>query len=190
VSRLVDGLVVSGHLGGYVPGGDPATQYPELWRWLTGWANVSSVLDVGCGDGQALKVFRMLGCEVQGIDGLPQDDPDIIEHDFTRGPYTPSRRFDLVWSCEFVEHVDERYSPNFLETFKAGRLVLMTHAFPGQGGHHHVNCQPADYWIRKLASIGYSFDETLTAATRNLARANAHPANHYARSGLAFRKAR
>jgi SAM-dependent methyltransferase len=182
-------IVVSGHLGGYIAGGDPATQYPELWRWLAQWLPANSVLDVGCGDGQALGVFKALGCDVLGVDGIPQDSPYIVEHDFTLGPFRPGRRFDLVWSCEFVEHVEERYVPNFLETFQSGRYVFMTHAEPGQPGHHHVNCQPREYWVKKLAAIGYEYVPLLTSAARRLAQANPDPWNHFARSGLAFKRA-
>jgi hypothetical protein len=51
------------HLGGYVEGGDPATYYPDLWKWFVETLMVRSVIDVGCGDGVALKYFRdTLGC--------------------------------------------------------------------------------------------------------------------------------
>lgn len=99
---------MSQHLGGYVVGGDEATWFPELWAWLVESMDVSSVLDVGCGDGQAVHEFARLGCTVQGIDGVPQDDPLIVEHDFTQGPYLPDRVFDMIWCCEFVEHIEER----------------------------------------------------------------------------------
>jgi SAM-dependent methyltransferase len=184
----VNEYVTDGHLGGYVKGGDEATSYPDLWRWLVEALEISSVLDVGCGEGQALQFFRNLGCTVQGIDGIPQPDPDIVQHDFTVGPRHLDRHFDLVWSCEFVEHVEERYMPNFLAAFKAGALVLMTHADPGQNGYHHVNCRPADYWIGAMAAAGLQLDVDLTAQTRALARFNTSPWNHYARSGLAFLK--
>lgn len=95
-------------------------------------------------------------------------------------------RYDLVWSCEFVEHVEARYLPNFLATFRLGDLVLLTHAEPGQEGHHHVNCQPAGYWRGAMAAIGYREDSGLTRVTRALAGANPSAWNHYARSGLAF----
>lgn len=177
------------HLGGYVVGGDEATTFPHLWTWLVRDLGVSSVLDVGCGDGVALSYFRALGAHALGIDGVPQDDPHIACHDFTVGPYAGEiDDFDLVWSCEFVEHVEERYAPNFLEAFRRGRLVLMTHADVGQGGYHHVNCRPAAYWIGAMAAIGYALDEETTGNARRVAGLNPSPWNHFARSGLAFRR--
>jgi len=176
------------HLGGYVPGGDPATQYPDLWAWMVDHWKIRSVLDVGCGDGQAVKCFRGLGCVVLGIDGVQQDDPNILTHDYTVGPCGAIQEFDLAWSCEFVEHVEERYVPNFLATFARARYVLMTHGEPGQPGWHHVNNQPSDYWKGALAAVGYQYDEVLTFQARRLAGLNLDPYNHFRRCGLAFRR--
>ena len=190
-----------GHLGGYIRGrqsavptvyafehGDPATWTPDLWRWARETLGVASVLDVGCGEGHAARFFRDLGCRVVGVDGSVQARRDSVIpeqhvlHDYTSGAYFPGDDFDLIWSCEFVEHVEKRYLANFLATFACGhRYLMMTFADPGQPGHHHVNCQPAQYWIEKLETIGFRFDETRTTDSRELA-----PAGHYRRSGLFF----
>ena len=190
---------IAPHLGGYIPGGDPATYYPDLWRWLVEDYGVGSMIDVGCGEGHAINFFEDLGCRVLGIDGVSQPLPreKFWQNDYTRYPFPEPigatffpevDPFDLVWSCEFVEHVEERYVPNFLETFKLAPIVLMTHAESGQQGHHHVNCRTADYWKGVLAAIGFQFDEQLTVVTRELASINDSPYNHYRRSGLAFRR--
>lgn len=179
-------MVEAGHLGGYVAGGDPATFYPELWTWLVQGYGVKTVLDVGCGDGQAVSFFESLGAHAIGVDGVQTHDW-VWQHDFTTGPIV-TQPFDLVWCCEFVEHVEEQYVPNFLATFKVAPLVLMTHAEPGQGGYHHVNCQMPSYWIGAMAAIGFKLDGELTHHTRQLAAWNENPWNHYRRSGLAFRK--
>lgn len=171
------------HLGGYHEGGDPLSWYPDLWRHLVQVEGVRSVLDVGCGEGQALGFFRKLGCRVVGVDGIPQGDPDIHEHDYTLGPADHLGDFDLCWSCEFVEHVEERFMGNYLATFRCARLVLMSHAVPGQGGYHHVNCRTDEYWLGVMAAIGFDHDHELTLLTRRLASNG-----YYAWSGLAFQK--
>lgn len=187
-TEIQHGMVVDGHLGGYVPGGDPATFYPDLWEWLVnGPEQVRSVLDVGAGDGVALDYFLSLGCDVTGIDGIAQEHDLIVEHDYTTGPLVPGD-VDLVWSCEFVEHVEEQHVDNFLATFACGRLVLMTHAGIGQAGWHHVNCQRPQYWTEKLAGIGYEVDAELTVKCRDLAAMNREPYNHFVRSGKAYRR--
>lgn len=178
------------HLGGYIPGGDDASYYPDLWRWLVTDYGAGLVLDVGCGEGHALDVFRDAGAEALGIDGVEQERKDILRHDYSEGflDYDELGRWDLVWSCEFVEHVEERYVPNFLATFCCADTVLMTHAMPGQPGWHHVNCKAPEYWIGMLAGVGFRYDEKLTAQTRSLAALNQNPNNYYVRSGLAFRR--
>lgn len=183
------------HLGGYIVGGDEATYYPELWGWLVRAKGVESVIDVGCGEGHACAFFAELGVEATGVDGVPQEwahGAHFVQHDYTKGKLglsTMGYTADLCWSCEFVEHVEERYVKNFLETFATARLVLMTHAEPDQAGHHHVNCQPASYWRGVMAAAGYSLDEPLTSEARALAGWNLSPYNHFARSGLAFVRA-
>lgn len=173
------------HLGGYIPGGDPATHFPDLYRWLVD-TGVRSVIDVGCGEGRTIDYFHQLGCRVLGIDGVEQKHSNITKHDYTQGPLAIRDSFDLAWSCEFVEHVSEQHMANFLQTFQCANAVLMTHAEPGQPGHHHVNCQPALYWIGAMAAAGFRFDQDFTDRARERAALNTFPINHFARSGLAF----
>ena len=187
-------FVTDGHLGGYVEGGDPNTTYPILWDWLVE-QNVRSVVDVGCGDGRgAAAWFASHGIEAVGVDGLATDtfEPNLIlvRHDYTEGPFFLDEPVDLAWSAEFVEHVDERYVGNFLDTFVGARLILMTHALPGQAGYHHVNCQPPEYWIERVERIGYTLDLVLTDVCRQLAASEdiESDANYFAKTGMAFRK--
>lgn len=179
-------FVEQGHLGGYVKGGDEATFYPHLWNWLVEGFGIKSVLDIGAGEGHALRHFKELGCRVLGIEGVPQQEWEIMVHDYTEGPVALTRDWDLGWCCEFVEHVEEQYISNFLETFKSCNYVLMTHAEPGQAGYHHVNCQPSSYWRGAMASIGFEFDQSLTTMAKSHAALNTNPWNHFVRSGLAF----
>lgn len=179
-----------GHLGGYVEGGDEATFFPDLWRWAVETLDIGCVLDIGCGPGHALEVFRELGCEVTGIEGVPQDDPDIITHDYTTGPTPIAGGTDLVWCCEFLEHLEERYLPNVIPDLQAGRYVMVTHAFPGQAGHHHVNCRTPDYWLGFFAAIGFHHRDDLTKVARLQAAINPSPWNHFVRSGLVLEKVR
>ena len=190
-----------GHLGGYLRSsngknssslwrepGDPATWTPHLWLWAYERLGVRSLLDIGCGEGHSTKFFRDLGCDVLGIDGSLQAKRDSVItdfhviHDFVHGPFLIEKKFDLVWCCEFVEHVEERFSENFLGTFLASRKYLMlTFASPGQQGWHHVNCQPGSYWVKKLEAIGFLLEPLLTYESRNVAEPG-----HYRERGLLF----
>jgi SAM-dependent methyltransferase len=207
---MADGdFVTQNHLGGYVEGGDPASWYPDMWEWAIEVLHVGTMIDVGCGDGAALRWFRDKGAVVIGIDGVEQNDIAIFKHDYSTGPFSflggglppptlpdldgvpdidfwDDVQWDLAWSCEFVEHVDERYVPNFLETFKSARWLMMTHALPGQPGWHHVNCRDDAYWKDMLDVAGFDFDEMLTEHARSHAEMNTHPDNYFAKTGLVF----
>lgn len=160
------------HLGGYVPGGDSWTWFPSLWEWFVKEFNIKSVLDIGCGEGHSTKFFFDLGCDVSGVEGSDQainDSPianKIVKHDFCDGVYIPSKKYDLVWCCEFVEHVEEKYLLNFLETFKYCKYLMITHATPGQGGYHHVNEQSVVYWLEHLKKIGFELLPEVTLLAR------------------------
>lgn len=181
-------METAGHLGGYLKGGDPDTLYPDMWDWLVDTWEVKSVIDIGCGDAPALKHFLGRGVRAVGVDGMPPTHPLVVQHDYEKGPYMPGGDFDLAWSAEFVEHVDEQYVPNFMATFRAARFAMITHAEPGQPGWHHVNCKSADYWKGVFAGAGFEFDDSLTGMSRAAASANTRTFNHYRRSGLAFRR--
>lgn len=134
----------------------------------------------------------------------------VLEHDYTEGPlvnntmkalmvgaphvahnifkqklkdFHNSALWDLVWCCEFVEHVEEQYMQNFFSTFQLGKYLAMTHAFPGQPGHHHVNCQWPEYWIPKIEALGFSLNRPYTFHLRSLTKAQ-----HVNRSLLFFEK--
>jgi SAM-dependent methyltransferase len=164
-----------GHVGGCNINGDPATELPKTWKHIVDQLNIKSVIDVGCGFGFHTKYFKeQLGCKVLGIEGsskvvelslLPNE---IIHHDYTAGPFVPNEVFDLCWTIEFVEHVSEKYVQNFIDTFKQCKYLAMTHGLPGQGGYHHVNCQPAKYWIDILRRNGFSLMADFTESCRSL----------------------
>jgi cyclopropane fatty-acyl-phospholipid synthase-like methyltransferase len=188
-------FVTDRHLGGYIrstpdyPHGDPWTWCPEVWDWIIKVFAPRTLIDLGCGEGHALKYFLDRGVTATGIEGMvAARDAGIVEptrfviHDFTQDVLDGIVDFgvDVVWSCEFVEHVEERYMERFLRVFDlAGKAVLMTHAFPGQGGYHHVNCQPAEYWIERMVARGFRFDQAISEDTRRRS-----PGTHWARSGL------
>lgn len=152
---------------------DPHTYMPDVWEHLMSKYNVKSVLDVGCGTGNNLRWFYDHGCDVMGVDGEPRlvqesrlPQVNVRLHDYRTGPLTFDRQFDLCWSSEFVEHVQEKFVANFLASFKTCKYVCLTHATPGQGGYLHFNEQPTEYWIQKMKEIGFVFDPEETAWLR------------------------
>lgn len=124
---------------------------------------VHSVLDVGCGDGSWLSVFRTYGVEdVLGIDGdyvardilqIPQNRFHAV--DLTK-PFTLGRVFDLAMSLEVAEHLPVDCAPGFVECLThQAPIVLFSAAIPMQGGTHHINEQWPDQWAALFRERGY-----------------------------------
>ena len=174
--NLVGEKVGSGdksHLSGCSTAGDAGTYYPQMWSHLIEKYGIKSALDVGCGAGWSTKFFHDKSIVTHGVEGL-QDAIDaspvkhlLTCHDYETGPYVPQQKYDLCWSCEFVEHVEEKFAVNFVRTFKNCKYVAMTFAGPDQPGHHHVNCKPQKYWIDLMASHGFEFLAEDTRALRD-----------------------
>jgi hypothetical protein len=175
-------------LGGNMRHGDIHTWAPRLWRYMVDRFGVSSVLDVGCGEGHAVKFFHRLGVFAHGIEGLPDNVRrgvvPIALHDLLSGPYVMP--VDLVWSCEVAEHIAPGKVDFYLDTLANGRVVAMTHAVPGQSGHHHVNCQPQSYWVERMGARGYVLSEDIDELRKISERDEVW--NHFARTGLVFLK--
>jgi len=182
--------VLEGHLGGFYTTVDKASHCPEMFKYLVENLDINSVLDIGCGMGYQMQEFMKYCDEVVGVDGseyATSNSPvkeSIFKHDFSVGELETEDRFDLCWCCEFVEHVREEFRDNFLSSFAFCKYVAMTHAVPGQGGHHHVNCQPREYWVEHMSRFGFEFDEELTDQLKELAGKG----THYSNTGLFFRK--
>lgn len=178
-------------LGGNMIGGDPNTYHPALWSYLVERFEIRSMLDVGCGEGHCVQYCSGLGVRSFGLDGLKQNVDralvPIVWHDLRSGLF--KMPVDLVHCCEVVEHIEEKYLPNVLRTLANGRVIAMTHAVPGQGGYHHVNCQPSEYWIERLEALGYRYlpEETEEGKARITASG---VWTYFIRSGLILERSR
>jgi SAM-dependent methyltransferase len=172
-------LIQDGHLGGFIQGGDPDTYDPAIWQKLIDTFHPKNLIDIGCGEGHAIKWFIDNGVDAIGIEGSRkalQNSPvkdRIILHDYTQGPYKVESEFDMAWSCEFVEHVEARYANNYMTTFNSAKIVAMTYSEPqwSDGGHHHVNCQPQSYWNDIFEFHGYQWMEEFSWELRSMAMA-------------------
>lgn len=123
---------------------------------------VTSVLDVGCGQGAWLEVWREHGARVVGVDGdyvradqLLIDAEDFVPFDLG-GRLDLERRFDLVQSLEVAEHLPEAHAEAFVDNLvRHGDVVLFSAAAPGQGGTQHINEQPPAWWRQRFADRGF-----------------------------------
>lgn len=122
-----------------------------------------SIIDVGCGNGTWLRVFREQGVtDTQGIDGdyvdrsLLQIPPEtFLPFDLTK-PLRLERTFDLAVSLEVAEHLPETCASAFVESLtRLAPVILFSAAIPFQGGTHHINEQWPQYWADLFEKHGY-----------------------------------
>ncbi|CAD7976867.1 unnamed protein product [Amoebophrya sp. A25] len=156
-------------VGGNVVGGN---LYRNMWRLLKAELDVESVLDVGSGRGEAMKVFAS-ELHIPSVAGIEGDPTNVLSsvmktnqlHDFWKGPYVPGTVFDLCWSCWVLEHIDEPILHNILNTFKSCRYLGIGVAI-NQGGDHHVTMHPWKQWWEILfRDFGFEVLEPLTKKT-------------------------
>ena len=131
---------------------------------LLGELELSSLLDVGAGHGAWAAEWMKAGVEdVVAVDGHYVDVGQLavpvkrfVSHDLSQ-PLDLNRRFDLVQSLEVAEHLSEVHSDIFIDSLvRHGDIILFSAAVPNQGGEHHVNEQPPEYWRRRFAARGYA----------------------------------
>jgi hypothetical protein len=173
-------------LGGNVAYGDPFTFAPAVWDYLMDRLAVTTMLDVGSGQGHCAAYWARKGRQVIAIDGLRANVaraiyPTIL-HDLRDRPLIAP--VDLVHCQEVVEHIEERHLDNLMATLTNGKVVAMTHALPDQPGHHHVNCRPSAYWIALMERAPYALFASDTDRVRALAAQCG--ATYFAASGLVF----
>lgn len=113
--------------------------------------NPQSVIDIGCGTGNFLSVFKKNGIKkVLGIDGkwARKDllfryltEQEFIETDFEE-PIMIEGKFDLALCLEVAEHIPEEFADSFVANLcRLSDVVVFSAAIPSQGGQSHVNEQ-------------------------------------------------
>lgn len=149
-----------------------------------------TVVDVGCGLGTWLEIFRNHGIdEIYGIDGayvsgMPLRIPAerLIVHDLAT-PIKLDRQFDLVVCLEVAEHLPPESADTFVASLtRLGSVVLFSAAVPFQGGQHHLNEQWPEYWAGKFRKWDYQLYDPFRARIWN----NPEVAYYYAQNLLLF----
>ena len=122
-----------------------------------------SVIDVGCGSGSWLSVFKECGVsDVLGLDGdyvdrgmLEIPEEQFLAVDLTN-PLKIDRQFDLVVSLEVAEHLPRKYARTLVNSLtRLGPVILFSAAIPFQEGTNHLNEQWPEYWVRLFEKEGY-----------------------------------
>jgi len=131
------------HLGGFAKF-DNGGISPAVFKRMIDTYGVKSFLDIGCGRGISTSWFHFHGVEVKCAEGshdavtktlLPDPENQLVEHDFSRGPWWPEKTYDAAWSVEFLEHVNSQFMYNYITAFRKAALIFVT-ASSGMGWHH------------------------------------------------------
>ncbi|MFC4261261.1 class I SAM-dependent methyltransferase [Ferruginibacter yonginensis] len=133
-----------------------------------------SVLDVGCGIGTWLKVFKHHGVDhITGIDGDYVNRTQLFENittdtfiaaDLTQ-PFAIGKQFDLAICLEVAEHLPPAAAADFVKSICAhADTVVFGAAVPGQWGQHHLNEQWPAYWMSLFAAEGFAAYDLLRSS--------------------------
>ena len=124
----------------------------------------SSVIDFGCGVGPWLQAWADAGVkDLCGLDGRHVTSEQFLlpfatcftPVDLTQ-PVRMNRRFSFAQCLEVAEHLPETCADDLVDSITAAApIVVFGAAVPGQGGKHHINEQPLEYWRRRFAARNY-----------------------------------
>jgi SAM-dependent methyltransferase len=138
------------------------TSADEIVPYLISLFKPESVIDVGCGLGTWLAVFKKLGVkEIFGIDESEYTDEMLIKRDEFKctdlaKEIEVNKKFDLALCLEVAEHISETYSNTFISSLTSlSDTIIFSAAIPNQGGQGHVNEQWLEYWKEKFETRGY-----------------------------------
>jgi SAM-dependent methyltransferase len=122
-----------------------------------------SIIDVGCGTGAWLSVFREHGItDIYGVDGdyvsndvQTLDRARFLQRDLSQA-FEIDRKADLVICLEVAEHLPPESADTFIGSIVTiAPVILFSAAIPKQGGTGHVNEQWPDYWAARFRAYDF-----------------------------------
>ncbi|MCK9204711.1 MAG: class I SAM-dependent methyltransferase [Bacteroidales bacterium] len=147
----------------------------EIVPWLMKWFQPESVVDVGCGIGTWLYVFKSMGVKnILGIEGehlntdlLMIDKNEITFADLEK-EFSTDNRFDLAICLEVAEHLVPESSDIFIKSLtKLSDIIIFSAAVPYQGGQNHVNEQWLDYWKSRFRKNNFELADEIRSVFWN-----------------------
>ena len=144
-------------------GGKTADSARQILPPLLTAFGVSSMIEVGCGQGHWSGVAGSLGVEdVLAVDGPWTDAAQLLIPAETfqtvdlAQPQEFGRNFDLAICLEVAEHVSASSAETLVETLThAADVVLFGAAIPFQGGHGHINERWPSWWRALFEAKGF-----------------------------------
>ncbi|GET42079.1 glycosyltransferase [Microseira wollei] len=128
----------------------------------------NTVVDLGCGLGNWLAVFKEFGIEdCLGIDGEYLD-PNLLQiplsqftsHDLKQ-PLPIEKKFDLAICLEVAEYLPSECGEQLINSLtQLAPVILFSAAIPFQAGFH-LNEQWPQYWVNLFQKNGYAVVDVL-----------------------------
>jgi SAM-dependent methyltransferase len=151
-----------------------STDFDPLWHYEHPFIDVApfqflaerhqfkSVLEVGCGLGANLEIFRRTGADVvMGIDRFPSgysllSGHEYLQHDLSK-PFDLGRKFDLVICTEVAEYLSPGREKELIQSLArhANKLILFSPTEPNQPGLGHTNRRPLASWLSYWQDAGW-----------------------------------
>jgi cyclopropane fatty-acyl-phospholipid synthase-like methyltransferase len=129
------------------PNSGQGKQYPWLLELVQSY-KPKTMLDWGCGKGGTIQWLNQLYPDIK-IQGYDPGNPDYQE--------LPQGRFDMVYSCDVLEHVEIMDIPDTIAEIKkyskrSAHIIDLTPAkkILPDGRNAHVTLMSADDWQQKL----------------------------------------
>lgn len=138
---------------------------------ISGLINVKTLADIGCGSGIWARNFCLKLKEIETIYALDLELPERVYLDDTfmsryqvhhvaqnldSLPLLPFHEVDLTICLEVLEHLEFETGKKLITEFGAKtKYLLFSAAIPGQGGTHHINERPYEYWYSQLRENGF-----------------------------------
>ena len=137
----------------------PGRDHIDQMLILRGLRSITSILDVGCGYNEFLKLLPMInpifgGDKLVGVDiACPGADIIAAAHNM---PTIRNNSFDLITSLDCMEHIPEEEVDLALDEFKrVGKRIYLeislNHSYTKIDGEPvHVCVKPAEWWMKKI----------------------------------------
>jgi cyclopropane fatty-acyl-phospholipid synthase-like methyltransferase len=167
---------------------DPYQDFYEVLESVFNMQNVKSFMDVGCADGNLIKIVHGQNpdMDIAGIEYFDYhkkyadlkivDKMKILDIRDDLPSDLLNKNFDIVVCTEIGEHIDPAYTTAFLENIKklVGKYLIMT--WSRHGGekerhkdphHQHLNPLEFDQFMKVMSDHGFLYDQNLTIASHH-----------------------
>jgi len=148
----------------------------RLAAWIADTLHPQTALDIGCGPGIYVDALREHGIAATGID----TDKRVAGKPHLRqeSMFDTDGSAELVLCLEVAEHIPEDRADAVIASVADAvapyGILIWSAAQPGQGGTGHINCQPKDYWHKRLSVCGLRRDEATETQLVEYAKSGYH----------------